>query len=149
VSTRPNRPRTLRALWCPACGALRMGEGLPPGPRKGAHVGPEGGTCTSEREVLTFHRGAGPRVPSVPGTAPWRAAVTVEATVTPALPHLDDAGEESTIVGHTVLVAGDSVDFLAQMMEAQAELLAQWVADRIAVHPRPEPYNDLIPRWPG
>jgi len=133
VNARP--PGRVHVLWCPACGRddrytfLRQYR---------PHNRPDGRRCSGQVEKLEYVL---PVAPSpFPGTqdGTFRAAVAVQVAIRPTLRHLDDSGG-TTFVGQTMMLHANTVEELALLVEAAADLITQQMGDRMAVHPRPAP----------
>jgi hypothetical protein len=108
-------------------------------PRIPVHVGEHGGTCSGERQILDYApaRAIEPLPGAEDGT--YRAAVAVEVAIRPAPPHLRDHTYRTAFVGNTIVLHANTVEELALLLEASADLLVRQVGDRLAVHPRPAP----------
>lgn len=103
------------------------------------HVGKLGGTCLGERQWLEYVLPVAPSpLPGAEGGM-YRAAVAIEVVIRPAPPHLRDDSYRVAFVGQTMLIHADTVEQLALLVEASADLITRQVGDRIAVHPRPAP----------
>lgn len=134
MNARP--PGRVSLLWCPACGRddrytfLRNAR---------PHKRPDGKQCSGKPQELEY---VIPRAPEpLPGAqdGSYRAAVAVEVVIRPAPPHLADGDGRVAFVGQTMMLHANTVEELALLVEASADLITSQLGDQVAVHPRPAP----------